>query len=239
MNRFSRMACIFLTSLFCTAMGPNNSSQSPVLLAWGNSIPPPPRISSANPLIDASIRGDAVTVQALLSQGGDLNAKDEYNATALMEACRFRHVDVVRLLLAKGADINFADAGMTALMFASQEPDTDVVRVLLDNGADVDAKRDDDGWTALMLASEHGYVDVVRALLSGKANVNAIGRDKDCVQFQSGAIACAGPTITNAELIAMFPQAVLQRGKAVTALSLATENGHSDIADLLAKAGAK
>ena len=48
------------------------------------------------------------------------------------------HVDVVRVLLEQGADINKAkNNGATPLLIASQNGHVDVVRVLVEQGADI------------------------------------------------------------------------------------------------------
>lgn len=89
----------------------------------------------------------------------------------LTDAATNGQVDVVKDLLAKGADVNAKFGDMTALMWAAQNGHADVVRVLLDK-ADVNAK-DKDGDTALILAVQFGFADVVRVLLAKGADVNA------------------------------------------------------------------
>jgi len=90
-----------------------------------------------------------------------------------MVAAKNSHLEVVKALLAKGADVNAKlNNGETALTLASfgdwrrrassDEP-VEVVRVLLTNGANVNAKGSD-GKTALDMANEGGQ-DVIRALL--------------------------------------------------------------------------
>ena len=55
-------------------------------------------------LVRAAKRGDLNRVQRLLEAGGDVDICDGYGRTALMEACREGHFDVVRCLLKHGAD---------------------------------------------------------------------------------------------------------------------------------------
>jgi ankyrin repeat protein len=60
------------------------------------------------------------------------------------------HIETVKLLLDKGANVNARNAvAETALTHASQKGNTEIVKLLLSKGADVNAK-DDAGWTALM-----------------------------------------------------------------------------------------
>ena len=77
-------------------------------------------------LIPAAERGHVETVQMLIDAGVDVNHLNRLHWTALMEAVVLgdggpRHVDIVRRLLAAGADRQIADKdGVTALEHARQ-----------------------------------------------------------------------------------------------------------------------
>ena len=93
--------------------------------------------------------------------------------TALLEAAREGHAEVVRLLLAAEADVNAqTQAGVTSLMWAAGNGHADVVRLLLAAEADVNAQSQA-GSTALMDAALNGHAEVVRLLLAAGADVNA------------------------------------------------------------------
>lgn len=82
----------------------------------------------------------------------------------LFYACWSGHLDRMKMLIARGADVNLEDyEGITLLMAASLHGDKDKVKLLLDNGADVNAKGKW-GKTALMLASRNGHKDIVELL---------------------------------------------------------------------------
>ncbi|MYF91070.1 MAG: hypothetical protein F4184_02735, partial [Gemmatimonadetes bacterium] len=92
----------------------------------------------------------------------DLQAGDDSVTTVLMLAARGGAVEVVRLLLDNGADIDINkqnNNGWTALMFSADFRGSDgpggieVARLLLDNGADVNAQ-DNTGRTALSFAKK-------------------------------------------------------------------------------------
>lgn len=82
-------------------------------------------------IFNAAAKGDLVRVQALLTNGTDVNARNANRATALLWAAYFGKVDVVQLLLAKGAEINAQDNdGATALFMASKQDQLNVVQTL-------------------------------------------------------------------------------------------------------------
>ena len=80
--------------------------------------------------------------------------------------------DTVRVLVSKGANVNYKHGGWTVLMFVAREGHTEVARILLENGADPNAKGRD-GTSALTIAAEQGHVDIIKLLLTKGAYVNA------------------------------------------------------------------
>lgn len=93
-------------------------------------------------LFEAIRDQDAASVSEQLQCGADVNATgpDLYRRTPLHEAVSSEcPVEVVRLLLAAGANPNVRDAGgRTPLHFAVSAGTAPVVRLLLDHGADPD-----------------------------------------------------------------------------------------------------
>jgi hypothetical protein len=83
-------------------------------------------------------------------------------------ACPAPRAELVKQLLAKGANINATDEeGRTALIWAAIAGDVPTVKVLLDHGADLTIK-DKGGKTALQAATEKKHQEVV-ALIKAKA----------------------------------------------------------------------
>jgi ankyrin repeat protein len=89
----------------------------------------------------------------------------------LRQAARGGRVDLVQLLLARGANPDAADAsGHGPLYFAAASGSADVVALLLDKGVDVN-RRDQYGFSALYAASGQGSRDVMQVLLSHGAKL--------------------------------------------------------------------
>ncbi len=124
-------------------------------------------------LVMAIRRGSAPVVEVLLTSKADPNIRDvDTDETPLLEA--IDQANIVKLLLAAGADVNAAIRnydllmGMTPLMSAAMVGNEKVVQLLIDKGADVNA-RSPDGATALSWAKELGHKGVIRELEAGKA----------------------------------------------------------------------
>ena len=126
-------------------------------------------------LSDVAQRGYLNIVEFLL----DVSTSDELGKTELNNALRVAlgrnrsRLDIVELLIEKGADINTkSDDGHTLLMSAASCGFVDVVEFLVEKGVDIDAK-DSKGRTALMKVKEFGYYpDIAKFLIkSGAINI--------------------------------------------------------------------
>jgi len=97
--------------------------------------------ASRSPETDALLRaasvGNADTVRTLLaSPNVDVNGIDDHGNTALIQAARFGHDEVVTALLIAKADVKTKnDEGKTALMLAAEGGHDETVRALTQAGA--------------------------------------------------------------------------------------------------------
>src|SRR5690242_11712530 len=87
-------------------------------------------------LFRAVREGNTEMVKSLLSAPGvDVNATDEKGNKPLLEAARFGHDEICRVLIANGASVKVKDKdGNTALMLALRNNHDDVVKVLKQAG---------------------------------------------------------------------------------------------------------
>src|SRR6185295_12326751 len=85
----------------------------------------------------AARKGDTAAVKALLDKGVNVNAKTRYGATALSFACDHESVEMVKLLLERGADPNTRDTfyGEAPIGWAISKGNVQIVKLLLDKGA--------------------------------------------------------------------------------------------------------
>ena len=169
------------------------------------------------PLSLAAENASAPLVQALLQAGA------HPTDSILMTAARTGNGEVVRMLLARGANANARESslGETALMWAAAENHPDAVRALIEHGADPNARSDKlaypkdrfglegvttilphGSWTALMYAGRQGSLEAARTLAEMGADLNLADPD------------------------------------GTTALEFAIMNGHFDTAAMLTEKGA-
>jgi hypothetical protein len=117
--------------------------------------------------------GDVAQIEALLQKGASPNQKDKFGSPLLVDASRRGKYEIVRTLIAHGADV-FAEAqgGGDALWIASAEGHDQVVVHLIEKGKD-DAKFVASLKTAFGAAVMAGHARVIRHLIGAGADVNA------------------------------------------------------------------
>ena len=120
----------------------------------------------------AARNGDAEQVRALLEAGTDIDAATQYGATALSYACDKGRLEVVRLLVERGANINQEDTfyGATPVTWAAYNGHAKVVRFLIGKGAK-------GASGALMMGLQRDHVAVVEAVAgSGALDADELSR---------------------------------------------------------------
>ena len=165
------------------------------------------------PLLLACENGSEGIVRALLKAGADPQAKRRGGETALMIASRTGRVGAVAALLEKGAKVDAQDRDdQTALMWAATEGHAEVIELLVKHGAKVD-HRLESGFTAFLFAAREGKSAAVKKLLQLGADVH------DAIDTKESTGGRDAPQGTSAVLLAM-------------------ENGHFELAMEIIKTGA-
>ena len=189
------------------------------------------------PLVRAAYRDDLTTLTKLLSEGADPNALDRaVDSTALGQAVAHNNMEMVKTLLAAGADTKQENrAGRTALLMIDDGATPELVRTLLDAGSDMHL-RDDDGNTALAVAAAASCsVEVLRELLDAGAKVDARndeGRTPLMHAAEEGSFDCVKI------LVAAGANYNLKDNEGWTALGLARAGEHEEVVRFLVAHGA-
>ena len=192
---------------------------------------------------------DPAKVKLLVDAGADVKAVSKLGRTALqIAAATPGSVESVRLLLAKGAEVNAADArGSTALTGAARAGETASMRLLLERKADVNAG-DFLGLTALGWAAGRADLPAVELLLANGADVNATYSRELKVRHGLVAVSQVTPLMTAPLSSPEVVRRLLRAGAKVNArdvrgmtplmLAVATDEPNPEIIRMLLAAGA-
>ena len=145
------------------------------------SLCPPASSHQPTPLVLAAQYGQHEVVQYLLHQYGNTDQlatiisrttkKNVHHATALWAACTGGHLEIVKLLVKHGADVNRTTlTRSTPLRGASFHGYIPVMAFLLEAGANINTPNCI-GQSPLCIAAMRGEVEAVRYLLDRKADV--------------------------------------------------------------------
>ncbi len=141
--------------------GPNQAEIVRLLISHGAEI---------SPIHAAAYLGDIEKVRTLTKEGADVNAK--WNSdTPLCVAVDGGQMDIVELLIAKGADVNAGDDS-TPLHMAAWHGSEEIARLLIDKGANIHAESSL-GFTPVYFAAICDHKAVIDLLLSKGADINA------------------------------------------------------------------
>jgi len=123
---------------------------------------------------EAAASGDTHEVARLISDGADLESRNELRETALLTAVRTSQEACVRLLVASGARLDAASGlGRAALHVAAMRGDAAMTRALLELGVDPESP-DERGVVPLYLAARESHHDVVAVLLAAGAKLHLV-----------------------------------------------------------------
>jgi ankyrin repeat protein len=146
-----------------------------------------PHDDSYSAVLQAAVSGDVNSLRSLkgeVSRQGRGKGGGEDGREPLHESARRGHVEVVRILLQRGADIDSVDRmGRTALMDAAWEGHPAVVKALLEAGADATIENHG-GGTALKVAMRkkgdtERQAEVIRLLRDHLSKLPEDGRQRE------------------------------------------------------------
>ena len=132
-------------------------------------------------------RGHEAVARLMLERGAEVNSRDRRGGTPLHEAVRQGKIDLVRDLVARGADLHartetppgppspFRTGGMTPFLTAAESGNVAMMRELIALGADPKAKTPD-GAGGMLLAAASRKLEAVKLMLELGADVNEARR---------------------------------------------------------------
>jgi ankyrin repeat protein len=203
-----------------------------------------------------AVYNDNITlVEQLIAAGADVDAANNYGSTVLAEAAAVGNAAAIERLVDAGANVELPGAdGQTALMVVARSGRTEAARVLLEHGADVNATETWRGQTALMWAAAQQQPAMVELLIGSGAEVDARSLVNDWPRQVTGEprrmyrpfggltpllfAAREGCFECARALVEAGASIDLADPKNVTALFLAIDNLHFDLAKYLIAAGA-
>ena len=159
------------------------------LITYGSALKELLEVDGTTLLHWAAGLGNLVVAKFLISQGADVNAKDNKGNTPLHSAAleghdtpfysatdKGHHIEVAKFLVSQGADVNTKNnEGYTPLHSAAYEGNIEIVKFLVSQGADVNAKDKNVVGTPLHVAALKGNVEVAKFLVSQGADVKVKG----------------------------------------------------------------
>ncbi|OOG57513.1 ankyrin repeat domain-containing protein [Polaromonas sp. C04] len=152
---------------FFVAIRRDDASTITALVARGFD-PNTPDPKGQNGLLMALAEPALKAAQALLDAPKiDVNVRNQQDESPLMIAALKGELDMVRELIAKGADVN--KPGWAPLHYAATGGHLEIMSLLLDNSAYIDAASPN-GTTPLMMAASYGTPAAVKLLLDEGAD---------------------------------------------------------------------
>lgn len=126
-------------------------------------------------LVKAAGAGDLAQAERLLLKGAQINGADAEGRTPVTAATYANQLEMVQLLVQRGADVNLKDRdGLNAFLVSASEvgPGSALLVVMLNGRAKTDMV-DPEGNTALARAAKKGHADLVRRLAVAGIPVNS------------------------------------------------------------------
>lgn len=190
------------------------------------------------PLTASCRTGQVEVVNRHLSSGADISLPSLEGCMPLCIAVDQIYMDVARVLLEAGADVDIRDIeeiGRTPLIWASSHGHLELAKLLVGHGADISLP-DKLGNTPLLTAVQEGHFQVAQLLVDSGAGVTASSNGGHSPLF----FACMNGNVPITELlIDKGADLSAMADEKRSALHAAASGGHLEVAKLLLNKGAQ
>ncbi|KAF3833995.1 hypothetical protein F7725_025199 [Dissostichus mawsoni] len=124
--------------------------------------------------------GNLEIVSMLLETGqADVNAQDTGGWTPIIWSAEHKHVDVIKVLLNRGADVTISDKELNVcLHWAAYAGNVDIAELVMNSGCSL-ASVNLHGDTPLHIAAREGFLECVTLFLSRGADIDVVNREGD------------------------------------------------------------
>ncbi|KAG7166873.1 Ankyrin-3-like 3 [Homarus americanus] len=163
----TKMSSNYFTETLVASIYKNKINEVQKALTKGADVNGGP-LASKCPLHYATEANNIPLVKLLLHHNANLEVRSSFNegATALFLASKAGHLDIIKLLLEAGADVNTLDDRKNGLaQYAAKAGKTQLLNLLSTYGIDLTILDEDQG-TLLHLAAENGHLDTCNFLLT-------------------------------------------------------------------------
>ncbi len=128
----------------------------------------------------AVYHGQVELVKALLRAEAEVDTRNDYGSSPMMEAATVGNAEVLKLLLDAGADVESANPeGQTALMAVARTGNLAAAELLIERGANVNAAEQWGGQTALMWAAARRQPAMIDLLVKHGAEIDKRAIDRN------------------------------------------------------------
>lgn len=175
--------------------------------------------------------GNLNLVTSLIDHGGNVNCKDSEGRSLISLAVQAGQIDVVKVLIASGCVI---DGSIDKVLhYAAAINRVDLMDVLCDSFENIEVNSADlRGRTPIHVAASRGHVEVIRFCVSAGGKTGVLDHDASSplhLAAQKGHLETTEYLLDCSDY--SVKHAVNKEGK--TAFSIAVDNGHSHLYDLL------
>jgi len=185
---------------------------------------------------DAAQQGHLDKIKTILANHPEyIEIQDQAGRRSLHFAANSGHIEIVKYLLSKGADIHAkTKANTTVLHYAALKGSLEIVKLLVEKGVEIDIKNVQ-VTTPMYYAASGGHREVVQYLIDKGAKVDALDREEGTPLHFA---AKNGHTKTIEVLIEMGADVNIKNSSGQTPYHAAITSGHNETAEILAIKGA-